>query len=156
VTKYSALVALAAMVAGGMSARADEGGALFTQNCLMCHQSGGMGLAGQFPRLAGRVAIIGGTPAGRAYLIDVLTYGMSGTITVDGQPLFGLMPPFAHLPNEVIASILSYVQGLGEPPARVPAAFTADEVQAGRARQPKSAADVQSERQSLQRAKIIE
>ena len=52
------LVLLAAAAIGAVPARAADGGALFTQNCLMCHQAGAVGLAGQFPRLAGRIATI--------------------------------------------------------------------------------------------------
>jgi len=137
-----------------MAARAGDGAALFMQNCLMCHQSGAVGLTGQFPRLAGRVGIISSKPAGRAYLIDVVTNGLAGNIVVDGQPITGLMPSFAQLPDDVVASILSYVQTLGDAPAPVPAAFTPDEVKIGRAL--KSAAEVQEERQVLQRAKAID
>jgi mono/diheme cytochrome c family protein len=138
-------------------AAAGDGFALFLQNCALCHQSGGVGLAGQFPRLAGRVAAISGKPEGRAYLIDVLTYGLSGNITVDEQPIMGLMPPFSQLPDDTVADILSYVQTLGDAPARTPAPFTVKEVAAGRAKKPaKSADQVQSERAALVKSKIIE
>jgi mono/diheme cytochrome c family protein len=143
-----------------LNARASDeatanGAALFTQNCLMCHQSGATGLPGQFPRLAGRIAKISSTPAGRAYLIDVLTYGMVGTLAIDGDSILGLMPPFAQLPDAQVADILSYVQTLGEAPAKPPAPFTAAEFHARRATPPKSAADVFAERQTLQHAKLI-
>lgn len=162
----------AAAAAGPLSARAADGGGLFIQNCLMCHQSGAVGLPGQFPRLAGRIAAISSRPKGRAYLIDVLTYGMAGKITVDDQPIVGLMPPFAQLSNDDVAGVLSYVQSLdvspggaplsgtpsgGAPPAKSPAAFTAEEVRAGRSSAAaKSATDVRAERQSLEDAKIIQ
>jgi mono/diheme cytochrome c family protein len=161
------VVGVAAAAAGPLPARAADGSGLFIQNCLMCHQSGAVGLPGQFPRLAGRVAAISSRPKGRAYLIDVLTYGMAGKITVDDQPIVGLMPPFAQLSNDDVAGVLSYVQSLsdqrgGQPPgdaapAKSPAAFTAEEVRAGRsAAAAKSATDVRAERQSLEDAKIIQ
>jgi len=159
-----ALGGLAAFAAGAMPARAADGAAVFAQNCLMCHQSGGAGLPGQFPRLAGRVSAISSRPAGRAYLIDVLTYGMVGRISVDDQAIIGLMPPFAQLSNDEVAGVLSYVQSLvdpgglppgGQPPGAGPAVFTAAEVGAGRAKTGKTAADVRGERQSLEDAKII-
>lgn len=155
------LVGLAAIAAGSEPAWAADGDALFTQNCLMCHQAGAAGLPGQFPRLAGRIAAISGKPKGRTYLIDVLTYGMAGTITVDEQRIVGLMPPFAQLSNDDVAGVLSYVQSLGPPPggspaAGTPAAFTAEEVRAGRANAAKTATDVRAERQSLEDAKIIQ
>lgn len=155
------LVCLAAVAAGAVPALGADGSGLFTQNCLMCHQTGAVGLAGQFPRLAGRVAAISSKPQGRAYLIDVLTYGMAGKITVDDQPIVGLMPPFAQLSNDDVAGVLSYVQSLEGPPDGAPRgahppAFTAEEVRAGRsATSAKSATDVRAERQSLEDAKII-
>jgi mono/diheme cytochrome c family protein len=159
------VVGLAAVAAGPMPSRAADGSGLFTQNCLMCHQAGAVGLPGQFPRLAGRIAAISSQPKGRAYLIDVLTYGMAGKITVDDEPIVGLMPPFAQLSNDDVAGVLSYVQSLrsqqggelsgGEPPRGTPSAFTAEEVRAGRANTVKTASDVRAERRSLEDAKII-
>jgi mono/diheme cytochrome c family protein len=165
----------AAVAAGPVPSWAADGSGLFTQNCLMCHQAGGVGLPGQFPRLAGRIGAISSQPKGRAYLIDVLTYGMAGQITVDGESIVGLMPPFAQLSNDDVAGVLSYVQSLrsqqggelsggelsggeppgGEPPGGTPSAFTAEEVRAGRANTVKTATDVRAERRSLEDAKII-
>jgi mono/diheme cytochrome c family protein len=156
------VIGMAAAAAVPVAARAADGSGLFIQNCLMCHQSGAVGLPGQFPRLAGRIAAISSRPKGRAYLIDVLTYGMAGKITVDDQPIVGLMPPFAQLSNDDVAGVLSYVQSLdvspgGDPRGGAPPAFTAEEVRAGRsATRVKSATDVRAERQSLEDAKIIQ
>jgi mono/diheme cytochrome c family protein len=149
------LAGFAAVAAAPLPSRAGDGGDLFTQNCLMCHQAGGAGLPGQFPRLTGRIGAISSKPKGRAYLIDVLTYGMTGKITVDDQAIIGLMPPFAQLSNDDVAGVLSYVQSLGDPPAGTPAAFTAEEVRAGRANTVKTPTDVRAERQSLEDAKIV-
>lgn len=131
---------------GAIAADAD---AAFAQNCVLCHQTGGTGLPGQFPRLAGRVARISATPQGRTYLIELLTYGMTGTITVDGQEIFGLMPSFAHIPDEQLVDLLNYVQSLGDQPRPAPAPFTLDEVKAARAKPAKSAAEMLEQRQSL-------
>ena len=152
----SRLPLLPLLLASAASVAADaDGGAAFQQNCALCHQAAGVGVPGQFPRLAGRVAAISATPKGRAYLIDVLTYGMSGNINVDGQPIFGLMPPFASIPDDAVADILSYVQTLGRAAAKKPAPFTAAEITAGRKGTAKSADEVQAERKSLQSAKLI-
>jgi mono/diheme cytochrome c family protein len=154
------LAGFAAVAAGPLPSRAADGSGLFIQNCLMCHQTGAVGLPGQFPRLAGRIGAISSQPKGRAYLIDVLTYGMAGKITVDDQSIVGLMPPFAQLSNDEVAGVLSYVQSLGDPrgghpPAGTPAAFTAEEVRAGRTNIVKTPTDVRAERQSLEDAKIV-
>jgi mono/diheme cytochrome c family protein len=148
-------VAVALALAVAVPARAADGAAVFMQKCLMCHQSGAVGLPGQFPRLAGRVAVISSAPAGRAYLVDVLTYGMAGRIVVDEQPIIGLMPPFAQLSDDDVAAALSYVQTLGDAPPQPPAAFTPAEVHARRAQPAKTAADVQAERQALQKANLV-
>jgi len=131
---------------------APDGAALFTQNCALCHQSGAMGLAGQFPRLAGRVGRISRTPRGRAYLIDVLTYGMAGQVVVDGQPIIGLMPALA-LDDESVAAVLVYLLSLGQP-SRQP--FTPGEVAAQRAQTHKTSSDVHAERASLEQAKLLD
>ena len=87
---------------------------------------------------------------------------MAGKITVDDQPIVGLMPPFAQLSNDDVAGVLSYVQSLdvspgGAPQGGPPRVFTADEVRAARsATSAKSATDVRAERQSLEDAKIIQ
>jgi mono/diheme cytochrome c family protein len=147
---------LAASILAAGAAQAGDGAALFQQNCALCHQSGAIGLAGQFPRLAGRVSHIAGDARGRAYLIDVLTYGMSGNVTVDGQPIFGLMPPFSQLPADVVADVLSYVQTLGDAPKKKPVAFTTEEIAARRQKPPKTADEVHDERKSLLAAKVVE
>jgi mono/diheme cytochrome c family protein len=131
---------------------AADGAALFTQNCALCHQSGATGIAGQFPRLAGRVGPISRTARGRAYLIDVLTYGMAGQVVVDGQSIIGVMPALA-LDDESVAAVLVYLQSLGKP---APRPFTAGEVAAQRALLHKTSSDVHAERLSLEKAKLVE
>jgi mono/diheme cytochrome c family protein len=113
-----AMAVLAGVLLGNTRATAGDGPALFAQNCQLCHQSGAQGLPGQFPRLAGRISAISKNAAGRVYLADVLTYGLSATVKVDDQQIVGLMPPFAVLPNDVVADILNYVQGLGDQSAK--------------------------------------
>lgn len=138
------------------TASADNGQALFLQNCVLCHQSTGMGLPGTFPRLAGRISKIAAQPKGREYLIDVLTYGLGATIRVDGQDISGVMPPFSTLPSETVAAILNYVATLGDPPSSAPAPFSADEVAAGRKAPDKSMETVKSEREALKGSKVLE
>jgi len=133
-------------------ARAGDGAALFTQNCAICHQTGATGLPGQFPRLAERVGRIARKAEGRAYLIDILTYGMAGEITVDKAPIIGVMPPLSFSDDDA-ALVLSFVAGLAN---AAPVAITADEVAAERAKPRKSSAEVHALRQALQQMKLIE
>jgi mono/diheme cytochrome c family protein len=156
--RWSSAIAGLALLSASAQTMAGDGAALFAQNCELCHQAGAKGLPGQFPRLAGRVAAISRHAEGRVYLADVLTYGLSGTVKVDAQPIVGLMPPFAVLPNETVADILSYVQSLGDDTGKGGLAkpFTEAEIAAARANSAKTIDDVQNERRALQRLKIIE
>lgn len=151
--KLSVLASVAVFAA--LSAHAEDGAALFNQSCAMCHQSGATGLPGAFPRLAGRVSVISSKPEGRVYLIDVLTYGLSMPIKVDGQDIMGLMPPFPQLPAESVAAILSYVQTLGTAPPKPPVPFTAEEVTAERGKTGKTSASLPAERQALEKLKVL-
>ena len=69
-----------ALVAGGAAAKPAAKGAgadpaivaagakVFETNCQVCHQAGGVGVTGAFPRLAGRVSVIASSPDGRKFL----------------------------------------------------------------------------------------
>jgi mono/diheme cytochrome c family protein len=146
------VVIMIAAVAGAGSAKATDGATLFVRNCALCHQSDASGLPGQFPRLAGRIGHISGKPQGRVYLIDVLTYGMAGQITVDKQPIIGAMPALP-LTDDDAAQELSYLTALGN---AHPTLFTAEEVAGARAKPRKSSSEVHAERQTLLSAKVID
>lgn len=94
------------------SAQAEEPNRVYDTNCALCHQRAGVGLVGQFPRLAGRVGEIAATREGRRYLVEVALFGMAGKVEVDGVAIVGVMPPFAMLPDEDLASVLNYVIAL--------------------------------------------
>ncbi|HWX88747.1 MAG TPA: cytochrome c [Rhizomicrobium sp.] len=138
--------AILAATAGGANA---DGAAVFDNSCAFCHQSGGVGVPGQFPRLAGRVGAIAAKPDGKKFLPQILLNGMSGRITVDGEQVLGIMPAFNTLSDDDIASVLSYLTGLDH----APVIFTADEIKAIRA-QP-APADMMAERARLSAAKIV-
>ena len=116
--KFSRGLTLAVMLLAGSipwsrAAAPAAHSAVFDTNCSMCHQLGAVGVAGQFPRLAGRAGRIAATPAGRSYLEHVVLYGMMGTITVDHtQIVGGVMPSFSALSNEDLAAALNYVANL--------------------------------------------
>ncbi len=140
------LVAIAPLTA------AADGAALFAQNCAMCHQVGATGLPGQYPRLAGRVGRIARKAEGRAYLIDILTYGMAGQVVVDKEPIIGVMPPLL-LSDEDAALVLSYVASLA---SEKPTPVSAEDVATERAKPRKSSAEVHALRETLRQAKLIE
>ena len=136
---------LAGLVAGAAPAAVQMPKA-YGANCQVCHRADGSGLPGQFPRLAGRVGPIASTPAGRAYLVDLVLTGMGGKIMVDDRPIMGFMPAYARLPDADLAAILTYAAALGGGAAKP---FTVAEIAAGRARKPASASKTKAARDVL-------
>jgi mono/diheme cytochrome c family protein len=88
---------------------AESGEMMFNEYCVGCHQVGGTGVPGEYPRLAGRVNRIASDPRGRAFLAQLVLTGMSGTISVDGRKILGIMPGFDDLKDDELASVLNYV-----------------------------------------------
>jgi mono/diheme cytochrome c family protein len=142
-------VVMLPVVAGAADAGAADANPVYDTNCALCHQLRGAGLAGQFPRLAGRVDRLASDAAGRRYLVSVVLNGMAGRVVVDGAPLNGLMPGFPALADADVASVLSYLTQLSDAKGKRPARFSAKEVAAVRALGPLSPADVLARRAAL-------
>lgn len=138
------------MLATAASACAD-GAQLFENNCSFCHKAGGVGVPGQFPRLAGRVGAIAANPEGKQFLPEVLLNGMSGRIVVDGEAILGIMPSFESLSDQDLASILTYVAGLDHKPV----IFTAQDIKLARSRPKLSPMAVAAKASRLAAEKII-
>ncbi|HEV7612678.1 MAG TPA: c-type cytochrome [Steroidobacteraceae bacterium] len=84
-----------------------NGAEVFAARCAACHQSGGTGIPGVFPPLAGSNWVTGPHVAA----IRILLHGVQGTLTVNGTAYSGAMPGFAsQLSDEEIAAVLSYVR----------------------------------------------
>jgi mono/diheme cytochrome c family protein len=145
------VILTAALLAAGAGAAYADGAAVFDNSCAFCHQAAGVGVPGQFPRLAGRVGAIADKPDGKKFLPQILLNGMSGRISVDGEPILGIMPAFDSLSDDDIASVLNYLTGLDHAP--VP--FTADEIKAARDQPRMSPTDIAAERTRLSAAKIV-
>ena len=137
-----------AAATGGASA---DGQAVFDNSCAFCHQAGGVGVPGQFPRLAGRVGAIAARPEGKAFLLTVLLNGMSGRVTVDDQPILGIMPAFDSLSDDDIASVLTYLSGLDHPAVT----FSADDIKKARTEPILPPTDVAARRAALAARKIV-
>jgi mono/diheme cytochrome c family protein len=87
----------------------DLGTQVYAANCAACHQLNGAGLPGVFPRLAGHAAALYQADGGRDYLIEVMLYGLQGQIAVGGTNYNGLMPAWAHLPDEQLAAVTNHI-----------------------------------------------
>lgn len=83
---------------------------LFTANCVACHQSTGLGVAGQFPPLVGSEWVLGGDWHGDNHLVSILLHGLQGPIQVKGNTYNGAMPPWKQLKDDQIAAILTYIR----------------------------------------------
>jgi nitrite reductase (NO-forming) len=84
----------------------ERGKRVYMQNCAMCHQLDGTGLPQVFPPLAQSDYLM----ADKTRSIGVVLRGLSGPITVNGQPFNGVMPPQVVLSNEQIADVLTFIR----------------------------------------------
>jgi len=142
----------AALLLAAMVSEADaDGAATFDMSCAFCHQAGGVGVPGQFPRLAGRVGEIASKPDGKKFLPQVLLNGMSGRITADGEEILGIMPGFDSMSDDDMAALLTYLTGL----EHAPVAYSADEIKQARAQARRAPGEMAAERAVLTAKKIV-
>lgn len=90
-------------------ALAQSGPQLYQQNCAFCHGDNGQGRPGAFPPLAAHAPELVKIPEGRAHLINALLFGMQGPVRVKGHTYNGVMPAFAQLSDDQIATVLNHV-----------------------------------------------
>jgi mono/diheme cytochrome c family protein len=98
-------------VVAGAQAAADPkvvGKALFSSNCITCHQATGQGLPGQYPPLAGSEIVLG--PA-LNHTIAIVLKGLQGPVTVKGQAFNNSMQAWeGQYTDQQLAAILTYVR----------------------------------------------
>lgn len=106
-----AILASTAMAAGPLRAAdgADPGAPLYAEHCASCHDVTGAGIAGFGSPLAGPAAARLKAPGGRAYLAQVVVYGIAGIFELGGQRQFAAMPPYAALADDQLAAVLNHV-----------------------------------------------
>ena len=99
---------------GGAAAAPDPmvvGKRLFTQNCAVCHQQTGLGVAGQFPPLAGSEWVLAQDWHGDNHMVKIVLHGFHGPVTVKGEQFNNVMAPWGKvLKDEQIAAVLTYVR----------------------------------------------
>jgi mono/diheme cytochrome c family protein len=89
---------------------ASAGGSdIFNTNCIVCHQADAKGVVGMYPPLADSIGSYVAVPAGRVYLVHVVSFGMTGPISVHDQTYNGLMQPWPRFTDDEIAQVLNYV-----------------------------------------------
>jgi mono/diheme cytochrome c family protein len=99
---------------GGPAAAPDPmviGKRLFTQNCAVCHQQSGLGVAGQFPPLAGSEWVLSQDWHGDNHIVNIVLHGFHGAVTVKGEQFNNVMAAWGKvLKDEQIAAVLTYVR----------------------------------------------
>ena len=100
------------------------GEAVYATKCASCHQTGGVGIDGVFPPLAGNDRV-----ADAAYVEDTIRNGRSGPLDVAGVTYDTEMVAVA-LSDQEIADVVAYVQtlagGVAPPPTAAPEPATGD------------------------------
>ena len=82
---------------------------VFTQNCAVCHQATGQGVAGQFPPLVGSEWVLSQGWHGDNHLVKILLYGLEGVVEVKGNTYNNAMPA-QKLEDGQIAAVLTYIR----------------------------------------------
>ncbi len=99
---------------GGVAAAPDPmvvGKRLFTQNCAVCHQQTGLGVAGQFPPLVGSEWVLAQDWHGDNHMVKIVLHGFHGPVTVKNEQFNNVMAPWGKvLKDEQIAAVLTYVR----------------------------------------------
>ena len=84
------------------------GKALFSANCITCHQATGLGQPGQYPPLAGSEFVLSDASN---RLIAIVLKGFQGPVTVKGQSFNNAMQPWeGQYTDAQLAAILTYVR----------------------------------------------
>lgn len=79
---------------------------VFANNCMVCHMQNGMGVPGLNPPLSKTEWVNGD----KERLIKIVLNGKSDPIEINGETYQGVMASHAHLSDEEIAAVLSYVR----------------------------------------------
>ncbi len=74
--------------------------------CMVCHMADGSGVPGMHPPID-ESEFVNGDPQ---ELIKIVLEGKSGKVEVKGEVYNGVMPPQAHLSNQQIADVLTYMR----------------------------------------------
>jgi mono/diheme cytochrome c family protein len=88
------------------AASLERGKAVYAANCLTCHQLDGGGVPNLNPPLAGTKWVKGP----KADLVQFILKGSKGQVEIDGETFHNAMPAQAHLTDEQIADVLTYVR----------------------------------------------
>lgn len=83
---------------------------LYTQNCIVCHQANGMGVAGQFPPLVESEWVLSQGTHADNHLVLLMLNGHQGPMQVKGLSYNNAMPQWKQLTDDQIAALLTYIR----------------------------------------------
>ena len=84
----------------------NRGKLVYGVNCLACHQADGYGVGNLNPPLAN----VGWVTGNKSTLIQMLLKGSQGQVEIDGETFHNTMPAQAHLTDQQIADVLTYIR----------------------------------------------
>lgn len=87
-------------------AQLERGQKVYENNCLGCHQADGAGVPSLNPPLVKTKWVLGD----KKQLVNVLLKGLEEEIQVNGESYSNPMPSQAHLTDQEIADVLTYVR----------------------------------------------
>ena len=82
-----------------------RGKLLYAANCLACHQADGSGVPNLNPPL-----VAPWVTGSKTTLIQMILKGSKGKVEIDGETFHNTMPAQAHLTDQQIADILTFIR----------------------------------------------
>ena len=83
-----------------------RGKIVYATNCLACHQADGSGVPNMNPPIIKTSWVLGS----KTVLIQQILKGSNGKVEIDGETFHNTMPAQAHLTDQQIADVLTYVR----------------------------------------------
>jgi mono/diheme cytochrome c family protein len=90
----------------GLQATLNRGKLVYGVNCLSCHQADGGGVGNLNPPLYNTDWITGN----KSKLVQMVLKGSRGQVEIDGETFHNTMPAQAHLTDQQIADVLTYIR----------------------------------------------
>ena len=84
----------------------DRGKVVYGTYCLSCHQADGSGVPNLNPPLIQNTWVLGP----KNVLIEQVLKGSRGKVEIDGETFHNSMPPMAHLTDQQIADVITFVR----------------------------------------------